>query len=63
MKVEKWLFVQYILGGVGSNFLYQYFFEQNWQVAIERSYFLTTNILSFGLVALALNLLSNKDKG
>lgn len=63
MKIEKWFFIQYILGGVGSNFLYQYFSQQNWQVAIERSYFLTSNILSFGLLALVINLLSNKDKG
>lgn len=39
MKIDNSLFLQFSIGGVLAHFLFQYFNNQIWNVAIERSYF------------------------
>lgn len=46
MKIDNSLFLQVSVGGVLANFLFQYFNNQIWSVAIERSYFLVTTMFS-----------------
>ena len=60
MKVEKIWFVQFCIGCVLAHFIYQYFNGQNWSVAIERSYFQATAILSFLFLIWVVNFLTER---
>lgn len=57
MKIDNSLFLQFSIGGVLANFLFQYFNNQIWSVAIERSYFLVTSIFSLWVIAWVISLL------
>lgn len=57
MKIDNSLFLQFSIGGVLANFLFQYFNNQIWSVAIERSYFLVTSMFSFWVIAWVISLL------
>jgi len=57
MKIDNSLFLQFSIGGVLANFLFQYFNNQIWSVAIERSYFLVTSMFSLWVIAWVISLL------
>lgn len=57
MKIYNSLFLQFSIGGILGNFLFQYFNNQIWSVAIERIYFLVTSMFLFWVIAWVISLL------